>query len=50
MRLYWYIRESPAAVIEMADAVGSTHAIDQSGAAITPEKTLIVATDRGHFL
>lgn len=40
--------ESPAAVIEMADAVGSTSAILQAAGDL-PNKTFIVATDRGMF-
>lgn len=40
--------ESPAAVIEMADAVGSTSAIIKAASEL-PHYTFIVATDRGIF-
>jgi quinolinate synthase len=40
--------ESPAAVIEMADVVGSTSAIIRAAAEL-PHDTFIVATDRGIF-
>ncbi len=40
--------ESPAAVIELADVVGSTSAIVK-GATTLPNETFIVATDRGIF-
>lgn len=40
--------ESPAAVIELADAVGSTTALIKAAAAL-PNKRLIVATDKGIF-
>ena len=40
--------ESPAAVIAMADAVGSTSAIIKAAAQL-PQETFIVATDRGIF-
>ena len=40
--------ESPASVIEMADAVGSTSAIIQAATEL-PHQTFIVATDRGIF-
>lgn len=40
--------ESPASVIEIADAVGSTSQLIQAAAEL-PNETLIVATDRGIF-
>lgn len=40
--------ESPASVIEMADAVGSTSAIIKAAGEL-PQDTFIVATDRGLF-
>ena len=40
--------ESPAAVIDMADAVGSTSQIIKAAGEL-PHKTFIVATDRGIF-
>jgi len=40
--------ESPASVIEVADAIGSTSAILQAAGNL-PNKTFIVATDRGLF-
>ena len=40
--------ESPAAVIEMADAVGSTSQLIKAAQQL-PHQTLIVATDRGIF-
>ena len=40
--------ESPASVIEMADAVGSTSAIIKAAQTL-PQDTFIVATDRGIF-
>ena len=40
--------ESPASVIEMADAVGSTSAIIKAASEL-PNETFIVATDRGIF-
>ena len=40
--------ESPASVIEMADAVGSTSAIIRAATEL-PHQTFIVATDRGIF-
>ena len=40
--------ESPAAVIDMADAVGSTTQLIKAAQQL-PQKTLIVATDRGIF-
>ncbi len=40
--------ESPKAVVELADAVGSTSQLIQA-ASILPNKRLIVATDRGIF-
>lgn len=41
--------ESPQAVVDMADAVGSTSQLIQAAKTL-PQKTLIVATDRGIFL
>ncbi|MEM7078129.1 MAG: quinolinate synthase NadA [Pseudomonadota bacterium] len=40
--------ESPAAVVDMADAVGSTSAIIKAASEL-PHETFIVATDRGIF-
>lgn len=40
--------ESPQAVVDMADAVGSTSQLIQAAKTL-PQKTLIVATDRGIF-
>ena len=40
--------ESPASVIEMADAVGSTSAIIKAASEL-PNETFVVATDRGIF-
>lgn len=43
----WFTPNPPAAVIEMADAVGS---LTIKATQQLPHQTLIVATDRGNFL
>ncbi|XNM64320.1 hypothetical protein ACLK2H_04490 [Escherichia coli] len=45
---YWFIQNPRQAIVDMADAVGSTSQLINA-AKMLPHQQLIVATDRGIF-